>query len=98
MTRSVAILGAAALPVAKWQSPRDAELQVLEHEILAKIVIEAGTKRDFIARICATASLHAAEIFCHLHCELSAAAMRGLGAGSPGQRDDRGPCLRGGCE
>ena len=28
---------------AKWQSPRDAELQVLEHEILAKIVIEAVT-------------------------------------------------------
>jgi acetyl-CoA C-acetyltransferase len=43
MTRSVASLGAAALPVAKWQSPRDAELQVLEHEILAKIVIEAVT-------------------------------------------------------
>ncbi|HXQ03524.1 MAG TPA: hypothetical protein VN831_02060 [Bradyrhizobium sp.] len=35
------MLGAAALPVAKWQSPREAELQVLEHEILAKIVIEA---------------------------------------------------------
>jgi acetyl-CoA C-acetyltransferase len=42
MTRSVAILGAAALPVAKWQRPRDAELQVLEHEILADLVIEAA--------------------------------------------------------
>jgi acetyl-CoA C-acetyltransferase len=41
MTASVAILGAAVLPVAKWQQPRDAELQVLEHESLAKIVIEA---------------------------------------------------------
>jgi acetyl-CoA C-acetyltransferase len=41
MTRGVAILGAAVLPVAKWQSPRDAELQVLEHEVLAKVVIEA---------------------------------------------------------
>ena len=41
MTRSVAILGAAALPVAKWQRSRDAELQVLEHEVLAKVVIEA---------------------------------------------------------
>jgi acetyl-CoA acetyltransferase len=41
MTRSVAILGAAALPVAKWQKPRDAELQVLEHEILAQLVIDA---------------------------------------------------------
>src|SRR5258707_1290135 len=41
MTTSVAILGAAALPVAKWQRPRDAELQVLEHEILANVVIDA---------------------------------------------------------
>ena len=41
MTRSVAILGAAALPVAKWQKPRDTELEVLEHEVLAKVVIEA---------------------------------------------------------
>jgi acetyl-CoA acetyltransferase len=41
MTRDVAILGAAVLPVAKWQQPRDAALQVLEHEVLAKIVIEA---------------------------------------------------------
>jgi acetyl-CoA acetyltransferase len=41
MTRSVAILGAAALPVAKWQKPRDADLQVLEHEILAQLVIDA---------------------------------------------------------
>src|SRR5260370_803771 len=39
------MLGAAALPVAKWQSPREAELQVLEHEILAKIVIEAVGER-----------------------------------------------------
>src|SRR5260370_39721797 len=41
MTRNVAILGAAELPIAKWQQPRDAERQVLEHEVLAKIVIEA---------------------------------------------------------
>src|SRR5260370_11329681 len=41
MTRNVAILGAAALPIAKWQQSRDAERQVLEHEVLAKIVIEA---------------------------------------------------------
>jgi acetyl-CoA C-acetyltransferase len=55
MTRSVAILGAAALPVAKWQRPRDAELQVLEHEILAKVVIEAvteaGVERDEISSL-----------------------------------------------
>src|SRR5260370_42280265 len=41
MTRSVEILGAAVLPVAKWQRARDAELQVLEHEILAQVVIDA---------------------------------------------------------
>ena len=41
MTRSVAILGAAVLPVAKWQRAGDAELQVLEHEILAQVVIDA---------------------------------------------------------
>ena len=95
MTRSVAILGAAALPVAKWQKPRDAELQVLEHEILAKVVIEAvadagvDRRRDFIASLCAAAALHPAEVFCDLHCELPAAAMRRLGAGSPRQRHDR---------
>src|SRR3981081_2882242 len=41
MTRSVAILGAAVLPVATWQRPRDAELQVLENEMLAQVVIDA---------------------------------------------------------
>src|SRR5258707_2821856 len=41
MARSVGILGAAALQVAKWQRSRDAELQVLEHEILANVVIDA---------------------------------------------------------
>jgi len=55
MTRSVAILGAAVLPVAKWQTPRDAELQVLEHEILAKVVIsavaDAGVERSEISSL-----------------------------------------------
>ena len=41
MTRNVAILGAAVLPVAKWQKPRDADVQVLEHETLARVVIAA---------------------------------------------------------
>jgi acetyl-CoA acetyltransferase len=41
MTRSVAILAAAALPVGKWQTPREADIQVLEHEILAGVVIDA---------------------------------------------------------
>ena len=41
MTGSVAILGAAALPVAEWQQPRDAELRVLEPEMLVQVVIEA---------------------------------------------------------
>src|SRR5260221_859729 len=55
MTRSVAILGAAALPVAKWQRPRDGDLQVPEHEILAKVVIEGvtggGVERDEISSL-----------------------------------------------
>jgi acetyl-CoA C-acetyltransferase len=41
MTRNVAIVGAAALPVRKWQTAPAADLQVLEHEVLAKVVIEA---------------------------------------------------------
>ncbi|MDB5609498.1 MAG: hypothetical protein JWP25_6398 [Bradyrhizobium sp.] len=35
------MLGAAVLPVAKWQRGRDAEVQVLEHEVLAQLVIDA---------------------------------------------------------
>lgn len=41
MTKSVAILSAAVLPVRKWQAAPDAELQVLEQETLAGIVVEA---------------------------------------------------------
>jgi len=57
------------LPVAKWQRPRDAELQVLEHEILAKVVIEAvadaGVDKNEISTLAFAqpASLHPAEIF-----------------------------------
>ncbi len=41
MEKSVAIIGCSALPVGKWQSkPEDAN-QVLEHEVLAKLVVEA---------------------------------------------------------
>jgi acetyl-CoA acetyltransferase len=51
----VAILGAAALPVRKWQTAATAELQVLEHEILAKVVIDAvtaaGVDRNDIASL-----------------------------------------------
>lgn len=41
MGKSVAIVGAAALPVGKWQSPPDAAEQTLEHEILGKLVLDA---------------------------------------------------------
>lgn len=41
MTKAVAILGSAALPVGKWQTPAGAGTHVLEHEILARLVIEA---------------------------------------------------------
>jgi len=39
--KGVTILGAAALPVGKWQTPANAERHVLEHETLAKLVIDA---------------------------------------------------------
>jgi acetyl-CoA acetyltransferase len=41
MTNTVTIIGAAALPVGKWQVPADATTQVLEHEVLAKLVVDA---------------------------------------------------------
>ena len=41
MSRSVTIIGASALPVGKWQTQPDAETQVLEHEVLAKLVVDA---------------------------------------------------------
>jgi acetyl-CoA C-acetyltransferase len=41
MMRRVAIIGAAASPNGKLQTPGDAPLQTLEHEILAPLVIEA---------------------------------------------------------
>ncbi|MEZ2390599.1 thiolase family protein [bacterium RCC_150] len=41
MKKSVAIIGCSALPIGKWQTrPEDAN-QVLEHEVLAKLVVEA---------------------------------------------------------
>lgn len=41
MTRTVTIIGAAALPVGKWQRPAEAAEQVLEHELLAGLVLDA---------------------------------------------------------
>jgi acetyl-CoA C-acetyltransferase len=41
MTRQVAVIGGAASPVGRLQSPSDAPLQVLEHEILAPLVLRA---------------------------------------------------------
>ncbi|MDT8333857.1 thiolase family protein [Roseomonas gilardii] len=41
VTRSVALLGAAAIPCGKWQSPANAAEQVLEHEVLANVVLDA---------------------------------------------------------
>ncbi|EOM76933.1 thiolase family protein [Rhodococcus rhodnii] len=38
------IIGAAALPVGKWQSAADAAVQVLEHEVLARLVVRAVTE------------------------------------------------------
>jgi acetyl-CoA C-acetyltransferase len=41
MTESVTILGTAAMPVGKWQTTPGTVPQVLEHEVLAKLVVEA---------------------------------------------------------
>jgi acetyl-CoA acetyltransferase len=41
MTKRVAILGAAALPVGKWQTAADASVHVLEHEVLGDLVLSA---------------------------------------------------------
>jgi acetyl-CoA C-acetyltransferase len=41
MTDAVTILGTAALPVGKWQTAPGTVPQVLEHEVLAKLVMEA---------------------------------------------------------
>jgi acetyl-CoA acetyltransferase len=41
MTRRVAVLGGAASPVGRLQTPADAPLQALEHEILAPLVLRA---------------------------------------------------------
>ena len=39
--RRVAVIGGAASPVGKLQTPANAALQALEHELLAPLVIEA---------------------------------------------------------
>jgi acetyl-CoA C-acetyltransferase len=41
MTNTVTILGAAALPVGKWQKSPNAPTQELEHELLGNLVIDA---------------------------------------------------------
>ena len=41
MSNSVCIIGAAALPVGKYQKPRDADIQVLERELMAGVTIDA---------------------------------------------------------
>jgi len=41
MSKTVCIIGAGALPVGKYQRPRDAAIQVLERELLAGVVVAA---------------------------------------------------------
>ena len=41
MTRRVAIIGTSAIPVGKHQTPDEADLQTLEHEIMTRLVVEA---------------------------------------------------------
>ncbi|MDP1964434.1 MAG: hypothetical protein Q8K93_19810 [Reyranella sp.] len=42
--RRVAVIGGAACPVGRIQTPVDAPLQALEHEILVPLVIDAMTE------------------------------------------------------
>jgi acetyl-CoA acetyltransferase len=55
MSKNVAIIGVAALPVRKWQRPRGSETEVLEHECLAEVVIDAvkmaGIAKDDIGSL-----------------------------------------------
>ena len=44
VSKTVTIIGAAALPVGKWQTKPDDQFQVLEHEVMAKLVVEAVRK------------------------------------------------------
>lgn len=52
MTHNVALIGAAALPVGKHQTPADSPLHTVEHEIMAKIVkaavADAGVDKNDI--------------------------------------------------
>ncbi|KRC17681.1 thiolase family protein [Acidovorax sp. Root217] len=41
MSRNVAIIGTSAIPIGRHQSADDAELQILEHEIMTRLVAEA---------------------------------------------------------
>ena len=41
MSRNVTIIGAAALPCGKYQSPTESPVAALEHEILARLVVDA---------------------------------------------------------
>ncbi|MBS87439.1 MULTISPECIES: thiolase family protein [Sphingobium] len=55
MSERVAIIGCAALPVGKWQSVAGAETHVLEHEVLARLVVDAvadaGIVKDDISAL-----------------------------------------------
>lgn len=42
MDRSVAIIGYSAIPVGKWQTRPEDDDQVLEHEVMARLVIDAA--------------------------------------------------------
>jgi acetyl-CoA C-acetyltransferase len=58
MSKTVAIIGYAALPCGKWQTPAEAEIATLEHEVLARLVIEAtadaGIEKRDISSLCLT--------------------------------------------
>ncbi len=55
MARRAAIVGTSALPVGRYQSPADASIQVVEHELLARLVVDAmsdaGVERSRVGAV-----------------------------------------------
>lgn len=95
MNKTACLLGVSAIPVGKHQSPPDAELHFLEHEVLAQLVIEAVeqagiTKKDIQSLIlCQCRPYTLQKYFCtfiahYLRLPSSTTVMEVLGNGCTG--------------
>lgn len=95
MAKTACLVGVSAIPVGRHQSPLDAETHVLEHEILARLVVQAVeqagiTKQDVQSLIlCQCRPYTLQKYFCtfiahYLHLPSSATVMEVLGNGCTG--------------